>query len=198
MTEEEISAVVRDLRSDLKNLSTEWGQFLQIEAGLREKESKARREHEQVDAARATLEVEEWQRRQTFLSKHGVKIASAVFAAASAGLAWYGAQIRAEIDAEQRARVIAESVEFNSSKIDKFESLTFKEFKESTREDIKALKRESVNQTLMIDEGFRRIDDIMIKATRLRKEDLPEMPPEFSDAVTSARALKIQNDKFGD
>jgi len=197
MTEEELNATVRDLRDELRSLASEWGQFLQMESELREKESESRMRHERVDEARATAEAEEWQLRQTFLAKHGMKIASAAFAAASAGLAWYGSQIRSEIDAEQHAKYVAESVESNSKKIEQFESKTFEEFKHSTKEDIKALKRESVNQTLMIDEGFRRIDTIMIKATRLKEEDLPPMPDEFSSAVKSARKLKIENEKFG-
>jgi len=49
----------------------------------------------------------------------------------------------------------------------------------------------------MIDEGFRRMDTILLKATKLKEEDLPQIPESFNTAVKDAKKLKLHADKFG-
>ena len=117
-----------------------------------------------------------------------MKIAGVAFSAVTAGLAWYGAEIRSEIQAEQHVKSVDDRIQDNTDNL--------KSFKEETNINIKALQKESVNQTLMINEGFRRVDKIMIKATKLTEEDMPEIPPEFRDAVEEAEALKIHAERF--
>lgn len=189
MTEEELTATVRDLQTNMRNMSDEWGQWLRLEAQRREDEAAQRRRREASESQRAAQDAERWEKSQTFLSKHGAKVAGAIFAMVTSGLAWYGSQIRSEIQAEQRAEKVDKGIEKNTKDLS--------EFKETTKTDIKALQRESVNQTLMIDKGFDRVDKIMVKATKLKEEDLPEKPQEFKDAVEEAKALKVHADKFG-
>jgi len=197
MTDEEMTATVRDLKSGMDMLAQEWGDFLKFEASRREEDAVVRRKKESSDSQKAAAEVADWERKQTFLAKHGVKLATVMFSIVTAGLAWYGSQIRSEIQAEERAKQVDESIETNAQSFSTFKDETFNDFKTDTDTDIKTLQRESVNQTLMIDEGFKRVDQIMIKATRLREEDLPDRPPEFDQAVKDAKALKTHNDKFG-
>jgi len=116
---------------------------------------------------------------------------SVAFAVISAGLAWYGSKIRSEIDAEQQAMRIETAINDNKNNLERF--------KNEAVGDIHELKMESVKQTLMIDQGFRRVDKLILKAhsKQLSEEDLPEVDPELQDAVKDARRKKEFIDKFG-
>lgn len=197
MTEAELTATVRELKTGMDTLTSEWGHFLKIEADRREDDALVRRKKESSDSQKAAAEVSDWEKKQTFLAKHGMKLAGFIFSIVTAGLAWYGSQIRSEIQGEQRAKAVETNIQKNTDAIATFKDETFEDFKTETQEDINVLQRESVNQTLMIDEGFKRVDKVMIKATKLKEEDLPDLPPEFDDAVKSAKALKTHTEKFG-
>ena len=197
MTEADLISTVQELKTGMNNLTQEWGQFLEIEAQRRQEDVVERRKRESSESQKAAAEVADWEKKQTFLAKHGMKILTLAFSAVTAGLAWYGSQIRSEIQAEQRAEKVETNIKTNTDNFTNFKDNEFKTFKEETQGDINTLQRESVNQTLMIDKGFDRVDKIMVKATRLKEEDLPEKPPEFEEAVTAAKKLKTHTEKFG-
>lgn len=197
MTEAELTTTVQELKSGMQVLTQEWGQFLEVEARRREEDALERRKRESSESQKAAAEVAEWEKRQTFLAKHGMKLATVIFSIVSAGLAWYGSKIRSEVQAEQREKIVETNIRKNTDNFTTFKDETFADFKKDTQGDINALQRESVNQTLMIDKGFERVDTIMIKATKLTEDDLPEKPPEFKEAVDNAKALKIHAEKFG-
>ncbi len=190
MTEEELHNSVLNLQTGMNTLTEEWGEFLQIEAGRRTDDATHRKRFEASESQKADTAAENWEKSQTFLNKHGAKILAGIFALITSGLAWYGSQIRGEIQAEQRAGQVDAGIQTNSADLS--------EFKKTTGTDIKRLQLESVNQTLMMDKGFKRMDKVMIKATRLKEDELPEYPPEFDTAVADAMALKTYAEKFGD
>ena len=76
MTEQELHATITELQSGMNTLTQEWGQFLQAEAKKREEDAVERRRRADSESQRAKIEAEEWQKKQSFLSKHGVKILS--------------------------------------------------------------------------------------------------------------------------
>lgn len=119
---------------------------------------------------------------KTFIAKHGAKIAGVLFAGVTAGLAWYAADIRSGIQAEHRSLEVDQAIKTNSANIS--------DLKESTTRDIRALQKDSVKQTLMMNEGFLRQEKILLKATKLNEKDLPKIPDEFEDAVKSAKELE--------
>lgn len=195
MTQEELAFTIRELKTDMhalktntQTLTSEWGEFLELEAARREDGVVEKRARAESESKRAADEAANWERGQTFFAKHGLKVASFIFSIITAGLAWYGSQIRGEIRAEQRAAAVDTGIQENTD--------NFTKFKDQTDDNITVLQRESVNQTLMIDEGFKRVDKIMVKATKLTEEDLPERPPEFKKAVDDAKALQVHTDKF--
>lgn len=181
MTEEEMGTTIRSLDSKIGEIADEWTSFLKLEAKKRE-----------TDERKAVKEVDDWEKKQTFLHKHGTKILGFVFSAVTAGLAWYGSQIRAEIKAEQRAREVDAGIVANKDGLN--------EFKNETREDIHALQLDSVNQTIMIQKGFERMDKTVLKAHPRQFEDegdLPPIDPIFKETADAAAAKKTHFDKFG-
>lgn len=190
MTEDELRSTVMELRSGMEALTQEWGEFLSIEVKKREDDVVERRKREQSESQRAKVEADEWQKRQTFMSKHGLKILTTLFTIASAGLAWYGSQIRGEIQAEQRAAAVDKNIEDNSRDLI--------EFKIETKNDISELQMDSVNQTIMIADGFERVDKIILASNpKLDDDKLPEPSPEFKEAAKNARKKKLNHEKFG-
>ena len=191
MTDEEVTSTVTDLKTGIDQLTNEWGEFLEVEANRREEDAAHRRTREASDSVRAAADAEAWQKGQGFLSKHGAKLLTSFFVVVTSGLAWYGSQIRGEIQAEARDTRVDADIKTNTDDLG--------QFKTTTKKEIRTLQRESVNQTLMMDKGFKRMDTVMIKATKLTEEDVAaiEYPPEFNTAVEDAKALKVHADKFG-
>lgn len=181
MTEEEMGATIRNMDSRIGEIADEWTAFLKLETQKRE-----------TDERKAVDEVEAWEKRQTFLNKHGTKILGFIFTAATAGLTWYGSQIRGEIKAEQRAKEVDDSIVANKENLDSF--------KIEAKEDINALQLDSVNQTIMIEKGFERMDKTVMKAHPRQfpeEKDLPPVDPAFKEAADAATAKKKHFDKFG-
>jgi hypothetical protein len=162
MTQEEMGATISRLESSVSSLTEEWTEFLKVETQKRERED-----------SKAIQEVEDWQKKQTFLNKHGAKIATFLFAAVSSGLAWYGSQIRSEIAAEQRAEEVDKSIQSNKSTFETFKKEEF----QPVKEDIQELQLDSVDQTIMIDKGFDRLDKTIIKAHPRQFPDEDALPP---------------------
>jgi len=185
MTQEELAAKIQSLDSSMRSMSEEWTEFLKIEARKRENDEK-----------KAVEEVNKWEKEQTFLHKHGMKIAGVIFSFVTAGLAWYGAQIRSEIHAEQRSKNVESNIAANKRAFENFKEEEFVE----TQGDIQELQIDSVNQTIMIQKGFERIDKAMLKAHPRQfpdEESLPAVDPEFKEAADEARRKKMEIDKFG-
>ena len=191
MTSDEMTATVTEVKGTVDTLAEEWGEFLEMEANRREEDAVHRRKREASDSQRAAADAEAWQKGQSFLSKHGSKLLTFFFVVVTSGLAWYGSQIRGEIQAEARDTKVDTDIKANTDDLGAF--------KTTTKSEIRTLQKESVNQTLMMDKGFKRMDKVMIKATRLTEEDVEaiEYPPEFNTAVEDAKALKVHADKFG-
>jgi len=185
MTEEEMSATVRDLKDGMSSLSNDFTNFLKLES---DKHQAAK------DAAtsKANTEVEEWEKGQTFLKKHGTKIATFLITVLTSGLAWYGAEIKSEIHAEQRAEKVDKAIETNRADFD--------EFTRTSDAADRTLQMDSVNQTIMIEEGFKRFDKVVLEAHPRQfkdESDLPPIEPAFTEAATAARKKKLHYDKFG-
>lgn len=190
MTEEELRTSVLELKNSVGTLTQEWGQFLNVEAQRREESAVERRNRAISESQKAAIEVEEWQKKQSFLSKHGVKIMGFLFAGISTGLAWYGSQIRSEIHAEQRAIEVDEGIASNTKGL--------ADFQEEAKDDINELRLDSVNQTIMIEKGFDRVDKVILTAhTKMDVKDLPEVDPEFKETADEAKRLKLEHEKFG-
>jgi len=185
MTQEEMGVTIQKLETSMSSLADEWTEFLKIETQKRERED-----------SRAIEEAEAWQKKQTFLNKHGAKIAAFLFTAVSSGLAWYGSQIRSEIAAEQRAKEIDASIQSNKTTFETFKEEEF----QPVKEDIQELQMDSVDQTIMIDKGFDRLDKTIIKAfpRQFPDEDaLPPPDPAFRKAADEAAEKKTYYEKFG-
>lgn len=181
MTEEEMGATLRHMDSKIAEIGDEWTSFLKLETQKRA-----------TDERKAVDEVEAWEKRQTFLNKHGAKIMGIIFTASTAGLTWFGVQIRSEIKAEQRAQTVDDSIVANKKNLD--------DFKLEAKEDIHTLQLDSVNQTIMIEKGFERMDKTVMKAHPRQfrdEEDLPPVDPAFTEAADAATAKKKHFDKFG-
>ena len=175
----DIAMTMDDLEGQVRTLSGRFDAFLKRDEEKHERERKElevlRNSHKQ----QAALDAERWQKSQTFVAKHGGKIVSFIAAVALAFLTWYGTQIRHEINIEQRNNDVDALIHTNAA-------------------DIRQLKIESINQTLMIDEGFRRVDKILVKSQGISEEDLPEYSQEFKDLSKDARAKKEMFERFGD
>lgn len=181
MPDDEITSSVKELQSSVRELTDEWTEYLRIETAKR---------HE--DKSRSAREADEWERSHTFIGRHGAKILGGLFTVVSAALAWYGAQIRADIDSENRANKIEVGIEDNKKNIEGF--------KEEATEDIRELQIQSVNQTIMIQKGFDRIDDTMLKAFPRRlpdREALPPVDPEVRGWADDAARKKMRFERFG-
>jgi len=191
MTQDELSASVHEIKSGFLTLSQELAELKRLEISRHKEELAEKEKREVSERAKIERELAEWQSRQTFIGQHGTKILSVLFAVVSAGLAWYGSQIRSEIDAEQQAIKIETAI--NQNKTD------LKTFKDEATKDIEELQLDSIKQTIMIDEGFKRVDKVILMANprRLKEEDLPEVEPEFKEAVDDARRKKEFIDRFG-
>lgn len=188
MTDAELHSTVLELKSGLNTLTEEWGEFLAMEARRVDENALQKRRREESDSQLAAQAADNWEKQQTFFKKHGVKLLGILFTVVTSALAWYGARIRSEIEAQQRERAVDEKIQTNTANL--------ADFKETTETNIRVLQNESVNQTLMIDEGFKRVDKIMLKATRLKEEDLPGVSPGFEEVVKEARKRSIHADKF--
>lgn len=188
---EEDSISLNDLKSNFLSISQDIAELKRLEISRLNSESKEKESRDASERARMERELAEYQSRHGFISQHGAKILSVAFAVISAGLAWYGSKIRSEIDAEQQAMRIETAINDNKNNLERF--------KNEAVGDIHELKMESVKQTLMIDQGFRRVDKLILKAhsKQLSEEDLPEVDPELQDAVKDARRKKEFIDKFG-
>lgn len=181
MTEEELSASIGGLRSDMATLTDEWTAFLRLESTKRETADN-----------KAVDEVDRWERQQGFLNKHGPKIASLAFAAMASGLAWYGAQIRGEIHAEQRAANIDANISSNKT--------NFNSFKSSAEGDIQDLQLGDIEQTIMMEAGFERLEKAITVAhpNQLGDDDsLPPLDPTYEKTASDARTKKAYYDKHG-
>lgn len=191
MTQDELSASVNEIKNGFLTLSQELAEIKKLEISRYKEEAEEKKSREEADRQRMERELAEWQSRQTFIGQHGTKILSAAFAIVSAGLAWYGSQIRSEIDAEQRAIKVESAISQNKSNLE--------EFKKDAKKDIEELQLDSIKQTIMIDEGFKRVDKVILMAhpRNLKEEDLPEVEPEFKEAVDDARRKKEFIDRFG-
>jgi len=189
MTEDELHSTVRELKTGMNTLSSDWSNFLKIEVERRESDAASHRKREESDSTRARVDADRWQKGQTFFGKHGAKLLTFLVVSCSSGLAWYGSQIRGEINSEQRAVKVDEDIGENKKGL--------KDLKTETATDIGALQEDSVNQTLMMDKGFRRMDKVIVLTGRVKEEDLPDYPPEFKTAVDSAERLKLHSEKFG-
>lgn len=198
MTHDELSASVSGMKEEFSSFAREIAELKRLEIQRYQDEEQRRREQKaeqekqkEIERRKAEQELSEWQQKQTFWSQHGSKILGGLFAICSAGLAWYGAQIRAEIDAEQQAAEIELAIDENKRGLE--------EFKKEAKEDIKELRRTSVNQTLVIDEGFERIDKIILKVhpRQISEEDLPDAPLR-EKAVKEAKTTKRYIDNFGE
>lgn len=198
MTQDELSASVLGMKEEFSSFAKQLAELKRLELQRYQDEEERRKkqesEHErqvEIERRKAEQELSEWQEKQSFWSQHGSKILGALFAICSAGLAWYGAQIRAEIDAEQQAAEIERAIDENKRGL--------ADFKQEAKEDIKELRRASVNQTLVIDEGFERIDKIILKVhpKQIDEDELPEAPLR-EKAVKEAKATKQYIDKFGE
>jgi len=175
------SETIKSLELSVQSLTDEWTEYLKSESQRRCEE-----------AARSSREVDEWERSQSFLNRHGAKLFGGLATALSAGLAWYGAQIRADIDAENRAGEVDKSIGQNRKDLEEFEK--------EAREDIRELQIDSVNQTIMIQKGFDRLDKTMIKAFPRQfpdEDSLPPIDPEFKSAADAAAKKKLRFDRFG-
>lgn len=204
MTDDELRATVRDLNAGMATLGQEWKGFLDMEIQRREADATRQRKHEDSESNRAAMDsdkaqadADSWQKSQTFFGKHGTKILSLTFAGVASGLAWYGGEIRSEMDSQQRAIAIDKDIGENSTGLIE-NAMADAEFKAEAKATHRALKDASVDTTLMMDKGFRRMDTVMLKASRLNEKDLPEYPPEFNNAVEAAERLKLLNEKFPD
>lgn len=188
---EEGSISLDDLKSNFLSMSQDIAELKRLEISRLNSEAKDKEIRDASERAKLERELAEYQSRQGFISQHGAKILSVAFAVVSAGLAWYGSKIRSEIDAEQQAMRIETAINENKNNLERF--------KNEAVGDIHELKMESVKQTLMIDQGFRRVDKLILKAhpKELSEEDLPEVDPELQDAVKDARRKKEFIDKFG-
>lgn len=184
MTNEEVGAAVRRLNESMGSLTDEWTEFLRTEMDKRA-----------ADSEIAERQAENWKKSQSFIGKHGGKILAFFITAASSGLAWYGAQIRSEIQAEQRAKKVDKAIAGNKASFAEFKEKEFTQVKE----DILDLQVESVNQTIMIDKGFQRLDKTMVRAFPREfpdEESLPKQDPEFRKAADDAAAKKLMYDKY--
>jgi len=185
MTQDEIRSTVDRLESGMNSLTDEWTEFLRIE-------TRKRAEAE----IKAVEEAENWQRKQTLIHKHGGKILSVLFAGISSSLAWYGAEIRSDIQAQQRSEKVEASIEENKSNFKDFKDREFSKVKE----DIEELQLDSVNQTIMIYEGFDRMEKTLLKAHpgKFPNEDsLPPKSPDVKKAADEAIKRKTYYEKFG-
>lgn len=181
MSEEEMGTTLRNMDSRIAEIADEWTNFLKLETQKRA-----------TDERKAVEEVNAWEKSQTFLNKHGTKILGFLFTAVTAGLTWYGSQIRSEIDAEQKAKAVEESILANKENLNRF--------KEEAQDDIHALQLDSVNQTIMIQKGFERVDKTFMKAYPRQfpeEKDLPPVDPAFKKTADAAAAKKTHFDKFG-
>lgn len=168
-----------DLESEVRTLSGQFKAFLERDEKRREEERRFIRKLRDSQEHQAAIDADSWQKSQTFISKHGGKVASFLVTAAVAFVTWYGSQLRSEINLEQRANQVDTTIQQNSA-------------------DIRQLKIESINQTIMIDEGFRRFDKILLKSQGLTEEDVGEFPKSFEDLAKNARKQKDMFEKFGD
>jgi hypothetical protein len=198
MTQDELSASVLGMKEEFSSFAKQLAELKRLELQRYQDEEERRKkqesEHErqvEIERRKAEQELSEWQEKQSFWSQHGSKILGVLFATCSAGLAWYGAQIRAEIDAEQQAAEIERAIDENKRGL--------AEFKQEAKDDIKELRRTSVNQTLVIDEGFDRIDKIILKVhpKQIKEEELPDAPLR-EEAVKEAKTTKQYIDNFGE
>ena len=188
---EELLQSIDALRESFAGLSSEIYEIKKGHAQQKEIENKNIEKSQELERQKLERELSEWQSAQSIWKQHGMKIMTGLFAVVSAGLAWYGSQIRSEIDAEHKAIQVDKSISENRKDIEIF--------KKQTAEDIHELKRQSINQTIIIDEGFKRVDKIILKAhTKLKEDDLPEVSPEFEEAVGEARESKRYIDRFGE
>lgn len=181
MTEEEMGSTIRNMDSRIGEIADEWTSFLKLETQKRE-----------TDERKAVEEVNAWEKSQTFLNKHGTKILGLLFTAVTAGLTWYGSQIRSDMNAEQKAKVVEANIAANKADLTAF--------KGEAREDIQGLQVDSVDQTIMIQKGFERMDKTMLEAHPRQFPDasaLPEIDPAFTAAAEAAAKKKIHYDKFG-
>lgn len=191
MIQDELSASVHEIKTGFLTLSQELAELKRLEISRYKEDTEDKKSREEAERQRMERELAEWQSRQTFIGQHGTKILTAVFAIVSAGLAWYGSQIRSEIHAEQQAIKIESAINKNKENLDTF--------KDDAKKDIEELQLDSIKQTIMIDEGFKRVDKVILMAhpRNLKEEDLPRVEPEFKDAVDDARRKKEFIDRFG-
>lgn len=195
MTEEELGAQVGHLRSDISTLVDEWTQFLKLEVDKR-----TTNEREAVRASeRASSDSAKWEKNQTFLKKHGPKLVGMAFTAIAAGLGWYGSLIRSEINAEQQAEKIDTDIAANKTSIEATQT-SFEDFKTTTGSDIEDIRIENIDQTIMMEAGFKRQEQAMITAHPRQLPDeasLPTVDPAFTTTASAARRDKAYYDKHG-
>ena len=154
MTEEELGAQVGHLRSDISTLVDEWTQFLKLEVDKR-----TTNEQDAVKASeKAASDSDEWEKNQTFLKKHGPKLLGLAFTAVTACLGWYGSLIRSEINAEQQSKKIDTDIAANKTSIEATQT-SFEDFKTTTGSDIEDIRIDNIDQTIMMEAGFDRIED---------------------------------------
>lgn len=156
MTQDELSASVHEIKTGFLTLSQELAELKRLEISRYKEDTEDKKSREEAERQRMERELAEWQSRQTFIGQHGTKILTAVFAIVSAGLAWYGSQIRSEIHAEQQAIKIESAINKNKENLDTF--------KDDAKKDIEELQLDSIKQTIMIDEGFKRVDKVILMA----------------------------------
>lgn len=195
MTEEELGASIGHMRTDISTLMDEWTQFLKIEADKRTtNEQSAVNEFN-----RAAEESDKWEKNQTFLKKHGPKLITLLITAITGGLGWYGSLIRSEINAEQQSKKIDTDIAANKTSIEATQT-SFDEFKTTTGSDIEDIRIENIDQTIMMEAGFKRQEQAMITAHPRQLPDeasLPTVDPAFTSTASAARRDKAYYDQHG-
>lgn len=185
MNQEEMSLSIKNLEAKVSSISDKWEKFLSFEMEKRELEKR-----------QASDDAERWQNKQKFLNKHGAKLATFIFALISSGLAWYGSQIKSDIEAEDKARQLDTGIEANKRSFEKFKEEEFAPVKK----DIENLQLDSVYQTIMIEKGFGRLDKTIMKAYPKvfpTKDSLPDVDPGFEKTAKEAGQKKMYYEKFG-
>ncbi len=190
MTQEELEEATMQLQSDVAMLATTFESFLEDQTEYRKRREAKEKIEDDRRAREAEISATQYQKAQSFLSKHGGKILALIASAVTAFLAWYGSEILNAYKQEEKQKQVDQQIEKNSNEIVQFKLETTEEFTE--------VKDAIVETQILQIESYKHLEDTFKAGVRVREDRLPEKPAILKKAEEQAERDKIRRDLFKD
>lgn len=169
-----------DVSARLDELTVTLENFIHESRQAREEEKSIRNREESKKSKEAEDSATEYQKGQTFLKQHGLKIVGLLFTGVMTFLAWYGNTILNAYKEQERNKAIDKKLEENT------DSLT--QFKVDTTGEITDLKNANIENRVLTVEYYNRLETIIqIAHPSLKNKEIPEKSPIIQKAENQAK-----------